>query len=425
MIDENNLDILQPVAFDNSIESFNFLTFKPYNNAGLGYSDEIRIPVHNRDLITAPYASYIYIAGTVTRNSTIHVHRMTYNALMHLFTNITLEVNGTPVDKVVNAGMTTTIKSYLSKTMAESKCYESCGFHHATNPYSTTYKLTSAGTFQVYIPARYVMGIFEDYRHPFFNCSLELILSRAADDRNIFIYPGREPATAADDHVTAANPVITLSEVSWKLPVLKLADASRLNLLKIIKDNRSIPVAYRSWELLENPTLQQTTIHTWNIRQSHALIKPRYVIVAFQTNRRNVYSSDVSLFDEINLQSFQLCLNDERHPYELPNLDRTNSQRELLYNLFSRFQPSYYRKPYTETSISATDFFSNNSPMPMIVIDCSKQKEQETNNPGPLNVRLDFTTSSNVPANTTAYCLIIYDRLFTYSSFDGTIKQLL
>lgn len=63
----------------------------------------------------------------------------------------------------------------------------------------------------------------------------------------------------------------------------------------------------------------------------------------------------------------------------------------------------------------------------MIVIDCSNQKEQETNasGGGPLNMRLDFTTTKNVAAQTTVYCLIIYDRIFTYTAFDGYVNQIL
>ncbi|XP_065204024.1 uncharacterized protein LOC135834114 [Planococcus citri] len=427
MIDSNSLDLLEPVTFDDSVEKFTYLTFKPYNSGGLGYSDEIRIGINNRDFIVAPHVSYLCISGRVHRNnSTTFIHAMPWNGLMYLFSTITFEINGVPVDRVHNAGVTTTIKSYLSKTVSESKYYDSCGFNHMSNPYTSAYKITSSGYFQIYLPARFILGIFEDYRKPFTNCVLELILSRAKDDKNVFIHPGRA-AAAADTDITAVDPTITLSEVSWKVPVLKLSDSARLQMLQTMKDNRTISIPFRTWEMFEYPTLPTSTNHSWTIKTSHSLHKPRYVIVAFQTDRRNLYSANASLFDNIHLQSFQLSLNDEKYPYEPPNLDVTNVQRDLLYHMFANFQVSYYKKPFPETCFSASDFLGDTSayPIPMIVIDTSKQKEQETNVSGPINIRLDFVCSSNVPANTTAYCLIIYDRWFAYSAFDGNIKQIL
>ena len=350
---------------------------------------------------------------------------MPYNGLSYLFSNMSYELNGHVIDRVSNCGTTTTMKSYLSKCNGNAKYLESCGFNHNRDPYSSSYTATSSGHIEVHIPCFSLMGYFEDYRKPIINAIQELILIRSRDDSNIFIHPA-PAADVAATAITAVNPTITLTEVSWKMPVLKFSDYARVQLLNIIKDNRKIDIPFRTWDLYEYPTLPTSVSISWTIKTTHSLLKPRYVIVAFQTNKRNRYDQNVSLFDSVNLQAIRLSLNEDQYPHEAPYFNFANGKHDILYHMFSQFQMSYYGKPCPETTIGSSDFFKGSHPTPMVVFDCSKQKESmEPSGVAPMNVRLDFTCAENIPANTTAYCLIIYDRLFSYYPLHGTVKQIL
>jgi len=60
-------------------------------------------------------------------------------------------------------------------------------------------------------------------------------------------------------------------------------------------------MVFRSWDLYEFSLLQSTTKYLWAIKMIIQLEKPRYVIFAMQTGRKNVKSEDKSRFDDCKL----------------------------------------------------------------------------------------------------------------------------
>lgn len=60
---------------------------------------------------------------------------------------------------------------------------------------------------------------------------------------------------------------------------------------------------------------------------------------------------------------------------------------------------------------------------PLFVIDCSKQNESLKNSP--VDVRIEFETTANVPDNTTAYCLIIHDRIVEYNPMEQDVRKIM
>lgn len=147
---------------------------------------------------------------------------------------------------------------------------------------------------------------------------------------------------------------------------------------------------FRSWEFHEYPVLPETQSQSWTIKTSSQLEKPRYVILAFQTNRKNQKDKDMSQFDACGLTDVKLYLNSQYFPY-----DNIRGDQCIFYDMFSRFQTSYY-------NISANtpiEFDTFKSSSPLYVIDCSKQNDSIKS--GPVDVRLEFEASGNFPANTT------------------------
>ncbi|KYN22674.1 hypothetical protein ALC57_04920 [Trachymyrmex cornetzi] len=59
---------------------------------------------------------------------------------------------------------------------------------------------------------------------------------------------------------------------------------------------------------------------------------------------------------------------------------------------------------------------------PFVIIDCSRQNESVKS--GTVDVRLDFECKENVPANTTAYCLIIHDRVVQYNPLTNVVRKI-
>ncbi|KYN17584.1 hypothetical protein ALC57_10127, partial [Trachymyrmex cornetzi] len=137
--------------------------------------------------------------------------------------------------------------------------------------------------------------------------------------------------------------------------------------------------------------------------------KPRYVIFALQTGRKNM-PEDISRFDDCKLTNAKLYLNSECYPYDDLNLDFDKNRCAILYDMYARFCKSYYGYEYLEPSLIFTTFVRNG---PFVIIDCSRQNESIKSDT--VDVRLDFECKENVPANTKAYHLIIHDRVVQYN----------
>ena len=54
---------------------------------------------------------------------------------------------------------------------------------------------------------------------------------------------------------------------------------------------------------------------------------------------------------------------------------------------------------------------------PLMVIDCSKKNESL--NLGGVDIRIEFETADNIPANTSAYALLIHDKSVSYNALSG------
>ncbi|XP_018343303.1 PREDICTED: uncharacterized protein LOC108749234 [Trachymyrmex septentrionalis] len=194
------------------------------------------------------------------------------------------------------------------------------------------------------------------------------------------------------------------------MPHVLLSEINKLSMLRALESGRYLSMAFRSWDLYEFPLLQSTTKHSWAIKTASQLEKPRYVIFAMQTGRKNIMSEDASRFDHCKLTNAKLYLNTECYPYDDLNLDFDKNRCAILYDLYARFCKGYYGYEYLEPSLTFTTFLRNG---PFVIIDCSRQNESVKS--GTVDVRLDFECKENVPANTTAYCLIIHDRVVQYN----------
>ena len=87
--------------------------------------------------------------------------------------------------------------------------------------------------------------------------------------------------------------------------------------------------------------------------------------------------------------------------------------------MFLNFQVAYYGKESTQTIVSRSDFKSK---APLTVIDCSQQNE--TMKYAPVDVRIEFESTGNFPAGTSAYCLILHDRIVQYKPISGEVKKM-
>lgn len=399
------LQITELPQQDNSIESYEIHSYNPYNHS-FKENDEIRIPIHQQDVYVLPSASSIYIEGhaSVFELDTAgkkkkKEFKFINNPILFLFQDIRYELNGVEIDHVKNAGITTTIKSLISMNVGESKSSALWGWN-------LNGSAKKGDNFSVIIPLNKVLGFAEDYNKIVANCRHELILHRNNSVLNSVI-------TDTNDTIE-----IDIHKVQWRIPHVKVSDRNRLLLLKHLEKDRAIQLAFRNWDLYEYPLLPKATKHSWSVKTASQLEKPRYVIFGVQTDRKLNRTKSSSEFDHCNITNVKLFLNSQYFPYDSLNLKFNEDKYSILYEMYVNFRQSYYN-----TGIDPLlDLNTFGKKAPLFVIDCSRQNDSLKT--GPVDVRLEIESSEDIPDNTTAYCLIINDRLIEYKPLSNIVRKL-
>ena len=393
------LAIEERPVFDNTFVKWEYHTHKPYASSTLGNNDEIRIPISQQDTITCPAYSFLHITGKVsgkkTGGTTEATVKLVNNAMAFLFEDMRYEISGIEIDRTKNVGVTTTLKNILSireqeKRRLKTACWLGPGESREFKQFTFS------------IPLNMLFGFFEDYKKSIINVKQELILLRAATNNNALL--------SAD----AATVDFEITDLYWRVPHATPNNRDKEKILRKIERNETPEMPFRSWELHEYPTLPQTDRISWTIKTSTQMEKPRFVVLAFQTDRKNNMAKDMSVFDSCKLRDVKLYLNSNYYPY-----DNIRGDKTIFYEMFADFQRAYYN----EMNCPSLDYDEFVAKTPLYVIDCSHQ--DDTLKSGPVDVRLDFETTENFPAKTTAYCLLLHDSLVAYSLLTGNVKRMM
>lgn len=403
------LNLHGPIRVEDTITGIQHHAYNPYTNA-FNNNDEIRIVIQQQDLYVLPHDSYIYIEGRVIVAQTpegqdaLPPPNFVNNAAGFLFDEIRYELNGFPIDVCKNVGVTSTLKGYVSYLPENMNRMQIAGWKKESNQQATS------GYINFCIPLRSIFGFAEDYRNIVMNAKHELILLRSRSDLNCFV---------------GANDVskIQINRIQWRIPHISVSDSEKIKLLRVLEQQQSITLYYRTWELYEYPVLPTTNRHVWSVKASSSLSTPRYILFAFQTNRNNQINRDKSRYDHCNLSDLKVFLNSECYPYENLNVDFNNNQYAILYDMYCRFQETYYhdRGSYMATPLLSFEEYKTNAPI--VVIDCSRQNESLKKSV--VDIRIEFQTRENIPENTAAYCLVIHDNAISYNPYSNIVNKAL
>ncbi|XP_071055459.1 uncharacterized protein [Onthophagus taurus] len=397
------LSVSDKLEFDNSLVRLQYHNHLPYSSNSFNNSDEIRIAIQQQDIYTLPSQSFIYVQGKLLKgDGTVDKDaKLTVNPVAHMFSEIRFECGGNVIDRVRNPGIASTLKNLCSLTRSEYYHSSNAGFEYLNIKINET-----TGDFDFCVPLKYFLGFAEDYNKILINLRQELVLVRSNSDNNVIECP-------------TPNMKIIINKIVWKVPHVSVADVERLKLLEHIEQGIELYMGFRSFDLHEYPSLPKSKQHSWTIKTSTQLEKPRYLILGFQTNRKDDAKVSASLFDHCNLTDMKVFLNSEKYPYEPLHLNFKTGQIAVLYEMYCNFAKSYYDRELAEPMFNRDTFLANT---PIIVIDCSRQND--ILNVGTVDIRIEFETSEDIPNNTTLYCLILHDRVFKYVPLTGMINQI-
>ena len=119
---------------------------------------------------------------------------------------------------------------------------------------------------------------------------------------------GDDPAIAEPD---VGN--IVLTKLSWYMSHVFPNDQEKLALCKTTESKSSLPVGYQMIQC-DSISVPHTRNVTWRLSVKSAPEKPRWIIVAFQTDKSGNQQRNPSIFDQCNLTSMFVMLNSRRYP---------------------------------------------------------------------------------------------------------------
>lgn len=404
-----NIDAL--AIHDDSIIKKEFYPYTPYTTT-FGESDEIRIAIQSKDSYLLPCESYIYMQITATTTgahvpATDQEIRFVNNFASFLFSEVRYQLNDVTVDHLRSVGRASTMKLMAASRLSHLYGYASiCKAFESTSPRSSEEK-----KFDIIVPLSVWFGFCDDYQRVILNCKHELILNRARQSLDCTVGGG----TAA----TSAVVKIALTKIEWKMPHITLSDGVKLNMLNYLSRNRKIVIQHRSMDLMEYPELPQTTSLLWSVRTISNLTKPRFVLVGLQTNRNGVKNANAAAFDMCEVSEMRLHLNSQIYPYHMNTLNIEDGLFMELYNAYSKIQQSYYNGMESKNPFALTCPSFQNA----VIFAFDTSRADESLIGGSIDVRLEIKTRKNIPANTSAYCVIIYDNEFTYSPFESIVVR--
>jgi len=200
------------------------------------------------------------------------------------------------------------------------------------------------GTFSFRVPLKHIFGFCDDYEKLVYGFKHQLTLVRKGDTDAIF-KTGAVPAGPENNPPAIAEPddgKVVLTKLSWCMPHVTLNLQEKLELHKTIDSKSSLPVGYRMIQC-DSILVPQTRNFIWRLSVKSAPEKPRWIIVAFQTDKCGDQQHNPSIFDHCNLTNMSVMLNSRRYPeIDYNNTNFTQQKFSRVYGDAAAFQTKFY-----------------------------------------------------------------------------------
>lgn len=357
------------------------------------------------------YDAAIFIKGKIEKTAGSGACNLANNGAAFFFDSVTYELNGKEVETVRDPGIVSAIRSYLCYSPNEEKYMMTSSWNY---PKDNATILNDDGSFTVRVPLKHLFGLFNDYQYAI--CGKQTIrLIRARNDNNCLILK-QTPNTP-----TELVAQLKITNIELKVKHIQPNDIIRLDLLQSIRRDQPIIMPFRKWELHELPALTKNSRkEIWAVKTSAAVETPRYIIVGFQTNRKENKTSNPTNFDHIDISDVRLILNGEYFPFERLRLNFKENDYIEAYNSYTEFYPSYKNDREKRPLLDYKDYKENAT---LFVIDCSRRNESIKTSM--VDVKLDIESDVGFPEGTHAYCIIIHDCLMEYLPLSEIVRNLM
>ena len=429
---DDSLKWTQKLVEDTSICRRQLHYFSPDSGVQYNTSGNISINIHNSDDFYYPSESYLEItgklvkAGTTTAFGVTDVMGFTNYGVLNLFTLARYCCNGTPIEQVPQPGVVATM---LGVTLLPNDYKQGLFEGYYPDTFATVSKVGTAeepdcdntgwfirrklimdasGNFQVGIPLSKIFGFAEDYQKVIYGLNHSIVLTKGTDSNNALY---TKPGTALNAPSTKGD--VQLSLIRWVIPRVDPSDVAKYTLLQQIDNRIILDCGFRMREYQSTNVDATSTNWTWRIGVRSSPEKPRFIMIAFQSNLRDDQDKNNSVFSHCKVSNISIMLNNDRYPLNDFTADFVNGRYSNLYWEFMNFRKAYYGID-PRVSSTSVDPLTYKNLYPIFCFDVSRQSERLKT--GVTDISLSCTFNEGVVASTVAHAVIISDRRIKFQS---------
>lgn len=394
------MDLFIPVEFETNTTKKDVITYKPTLES-YNYNDRIKITV-NSSSFTELYNSYIYLRLKIKTVPTAAANkRMAFvtNGIMHLFSEVILDLNGVTLEHVKQPGMCHLLMNMLIQDAEDARSSSEYAFN--------TFSVKEDDTFDVTIPLENFLNFAHDYKKFLIYSRFDLTLVRARNDYNTLLCG---EVTTAEDKAE-----IDIEKLYWRIPQITVNDVLKLKILKSLDNGKEIYLPFRSVEYHEFTNIPISSYLDWSVKSS--IKRPLYAVAAFQTNKYYNLTTNNSKFEHLDVRNIRLSVNATNYPFEQVNLDFTR-------NCYAEAYKSYLdmRRNSLENrrgAMMTKSEFSEN--YPIFCFNLSNYDFQIKDSVIDLKLSCEF--HKNPPANTNIILILLYENLYSYNAITNVVNK--
>ena len=432
-----SVDIYQwpkAVLIDETTEEYEYIEYSPDSETleSLNGIREIRFNIEALSTFIHPHKSFLYFEGQILRADNNNPFgdldnvALANNGIIHLFSEMKYSINGQPIEDILNPAISSIMLGILrypddfSKSKGLMQCWfkdnGNGGLRNADNRGHETRKNLffdsvannqDKGKFSFCIPLKHIFGFCDDYDKVMYGVNHGLSLFHKGD--NTAVHRAINALAAPGD----VNVKVVLKKVKWCMPHVKPSLEIYNGLTEKIGKGENVKIGFKSRKVDEK--IVDSANWSWRVAVTSGSETPRFLILGFQIGNKDVQvggndnkTGNPSVFDNCNVDHIQVKMLGRLYPSQAEILNFPENQYSKAFNNVAKFRELFDGTPelFSHFGINPIDF---KTLYPLFVFDVSNQIPKSTTSVVEVVFNVKFQVA---PANTTAYCLSISDKIF-------------